>query len=337
MTPHPKQPPKKILILGFRDAQILDITGPMEILTSASDAMPHRAYEVMLAGPNSSSIKTTCGLSLSVDRSFRELSPSECRHIDTLIVAGGRGMRQHVSDPELIKVVQQTAKHARRITSVCTGAFVLAAAGLLNGKRAVTHWMYCDALSRSFPSVTVDQDAIYVRDGKVWTSAGVTAGMDLALALVEDDLGRELALDIARQKVMFMMRPGGQSQFSAHLAAQQPQDRPLSDLLQWIVDNVDRDLSVPALAQHAAMSERNFARHFTKETGTTPARFVEAARLQAARQKLEEDAISMDQIAHQSGFSNAERMRRAFQRHLGISPQDYRARFGRTPTAAQTV
>ena len=337
MTLRSNQVPKKILILGFQDAQILDITGPVEILTSASDATPDRAYEVILAGPNSSSIKTTCGLKLSVDRSFKDLSPSDCQNIDTLVVAGGRGMRQNVSDPDLMKVVQQTAKHARRVTSVCTGAFVLAAAGLLNGKRAVTHWMYCDALARNFPTVTVDQDAIYVRDGAVWTSAGVTAGMDLALALVEDDLGRELALDIARQKVMFMMRPGGQSQFSAHLAAQQPQDRPLSDLLQWILDNVDRDLSVPALAQHVAMSERNFARHFTKETGTTPARFVEAARLQAARQKLEEAAVPIDQIAYQSGFTNAERMRRAFQRHLGISPQDYRARFGRNPATAQTA
>ena len=329
--------PKKILILGFDDAQILDITGPMEILTSASDEMPRQAYDVTLAGPNALSLKTTCGIKLSVDLSFPDLTNADLRRVDTLIVAGGRGMRRNLLDPHLVNIVQKTAKHARRIASVCTGAFVLAAAGLLDGKRAVTHWMYCDALARNFPKVTVDQDAIYVRDGNVWTSAGVTAGMDLSLALVEDDLGRELALDVARQKVMFMMRPGGQSQFSAHLAAQKPQDRPLSELLQYIVDNVDRDLSVPALARHAAMSERNFARHFTKETGTTPARFVEAARLQTARQKLEEATFPIDQVAHQSGFTNAERMRRAFHRHLGISPQDYRARFGRSPTTTYSA
>ncbi len=325
--------PRQVVIAGFDGAQILDITGPAEIFASVGQDRSAPAYEVVLAGPRKSALSTTCGIDLSVDKAFGDFKAEDYRGIDTLVIAGGVGMRKNTSNAALMNFVTNAARHARRVTSVCTGAFVLAAAGLLDGKRAVTHWMYCNALEKNFPDITVDADAIYVRDGHVWTSAGVTAGMDLSLALIEEDLGRDVAIEIARQHVMFVMRPGGQSQFSAHLAAQQNHDRPFGDLLGWIAENVDKDLSVPSLARQAAMSERNFARQFTRETGTTPARFVEAARVQAARQLLEESARPIDQIAFQSGFSNAERMRRTFHRHLGISPQDYRARFGRQSQA----
>ncbi len=329
-SPTPSAKKKHIVILGCDDAQILDVTGPAEILQSAAELNGKNAYQVTLVGPRRDFISTTCGINLSVDRSFKQFTPEEIRNIDTLVVAGGRGMRRDAANVDLMRFVGKTAKTARRVTSVCTGAFILAAAGLLDGRRAATHWMYCDALKRNFPGIDVDQDAIYVRDGKVWTSAGVTAGMDLALALVEEDLGREVALEVARQKVMFMMRPGGQSQYSSHLAAQQSQDTPIGRLMKWILENVSDNLSVPELARQIAMSERNFARQFAKETGTTPARFVEAARVEAARRSLEEGCLHIDQISMECGFSNAERMRRAFHRHLGISPQDYRARFGKT-------
>lgn len=320
---------KHIVILACDDAQILDITGPAEIFQSAAELSGTDAYQVTLVGQRRDFITTTCGINLSVNRSFKQFTPEEVRNIDTLVVAGGRGMRRNAANNDIMRFVEKAAKKARRVTSVCTGAFILAAAGLLDGRRAATHWMYCDTLERNFPGIAVDQDAIYVRDGNVWTSAGVTAGMDLALALVEDDLGREVALEVARQKVMFMMRPGGQSQYSSHLAAQQSQDTPMGRLMKWILDNVSDNLSVPELARQAAMSERNFARQFAKETGTTPARFVEAARVEAARRSLEEGTLHIDQISMSCGFTNAERMRRAFHRHLGISPQDYRARFGK--------
>ncbi len=322
---------RRVAVLAFDDAQILDVTGPIEILTSASERTDTPAYEVSLVGAHRPHLTTTCGLKLSIDKAIDDYTNDDFAALDTLVVAGGAGMRRNAADPQIMRFVRHAAAHARRITSVCTGAFVLAAAGLLDGRRAVTHWMFCNTLERNFPHITVDPDAIYVRDGKIWTSAGVTAGMDLALALVEDDLGRDLALQIAREKVMFMMRPGGQSQYSSHLAAQQSHDAPFADLLRWIVENVDRDLSVPELAHQAAMSERNFARRFAEQTGTTPARFVEAARVQAARRSLEDVDAPMPHIARQSGFANAERMRRAFHRHLGISPQEYRDRFGRAP------
>lgn len=331
--PLPADTTKEIVIIGSDDAQILDITGPCEILSAAGSlASEQNAYAITLAAPKVGPLTTSSGLSLSADRSYLDFTDGEIDKIDTLIVSGGGGIRHHMEDPSLLAFVAKASAKARRVASVCTGAFVLAAAGLLDGRRAVTHWMYCDTLAKNFPEVQVDQDAIYVRDGDLWTSAGVTAGMDLALALVEDDLGRDVALEVARQKVMFMMRPGGQSQYSSHLAAQHNHSSPLSSLLSWIVDHIDQKLSISQLAAQAAMSERNFARHFSRETGTTPARFVEAARVEAARRSLEEtNTLAIDIIALKSGFTNAERMRRAFHRHLGISPQHYRDRFGHPP------
>lgn len=221
---------------------------------------------------------------------------------------------------------------ARRFGSICTGALVLAKAGLLEGRRATTHWNWCDELAQNYPGVTVDPDPIYVKDGNCYTSAGVTAGIDMTLALVEEDLGSELALRIARMMVVFLRRPGGQSQFSATLAAQsisQNRDhRSLGDLLAWIADNITRDLSIDMLARRAAMSPRNFARLFTQEIGKTPGTHVEDLRLEAARRQLESTAASLEEVAKFSGFNSAEVLRRVFARRLGTTPGQYRKSFG---------
>ena len=240
---------------------------------------------------------------------------------------GGEGTRAAILDERLTPFVKRTAGRSRRVASVCTGAFLLARAGLLDGRPATTHWAWCDALRRAFPAVKVLDDPIFVNDGDLWTSAGVTAGMDLALALVEEDHGPRLSLEIARQLVLFVKRPGGQSQFSAQLSAQTPEREPLRELQAWMVDHLDADLSVPALAQRAYMSERNFSRAFKAETGMTPAAYVEALRVERARLALETTAESADAIARRCGFGTPETMRRAFARRLGVSPAAYRTRF----------
>jgi transcriptional regulator GlxA family with amidase domain len=247
--------------------------------------------------------------------------------IDTLIVAGGDGTRTVMADESFLGEIRRLAPTCRRVASVCSGAFVLAAAGLLDGRRATTHWQWCDVLAESFPNVVVEGDHIFVRDGEVWTSAGVTAGIDLALAMVEEDVGREVALAIARRLVVFLKRPGGQSQFSAQLSGQLAERRSLSELQAWIVDHVDEDLPVERLADRAAMSIRNFSRAFRREVGMTPARFVERARVDRARRLLEESSASVDEIARCCGFGTAETMRRTFLRGVRVTPSDYRRRF----------
>ncbi len=320
---------RHVVMVTHPDAQILDVVGPIEILASVNDFMdsPSPAYRVTLAAPQRGAFATTCGVELVAHRGLDDFSESERLSIDTVMVAGGNGTAAAMRDPKVLRFLQSTAQTANRVVSICTGAFVLAEAGLLKGKRATTHWHHCDALQRNYPDTDVDRDAIYVRDGNVWTSAGVTAGMDLALALVAEDWGQELALAVARAHVMFMIRPGGQSQYSAHLLAQKGQGGPLANVLNWIVENTDQTLSVADLADRACMSERSFLRKFKSTTGTTPARFVEAARVETAKRILEREGASVDRVAHKSGFGNAERMRRAFQRHLGIAPVDYRQRF----------
>jgi transcriptional regulator GlxA family with amidase domain len=259
-----------------------------------------------------------------------DASIDACRFpIDTLIVAGGTGTRRAEEDERLIAWLGEAAKRSRRVASVCTGAFLLAKAGLLDGRRATTHWASCAELAERYPAVTVEPDPIFVRDGKVATSAGVTAGMDLALALVEEDVGREVALEAARWLVLFLKRPGGQAQFSAQLAAQTADRAPLRELQAWMPDHLTEDLSVPALARRAQMSERNFARAFRRETGMTPAAYVEAARVESARIALEAGDLPVEAVARQVGFGTVETMRRAFRRRVGVSPVDYRSRFRR--------
>jgi transcriptional regulator GlxA family with amidase domain len=248
--------------------------------------------------------------------------------VDTLLVAGFDGVSKVRYEPKFLSWLKEWCGRSRRFGSVCTGALVLAEAGLLDGRRATTHWNWCEELARDYPRVTVDPAPIYVRDGNCYTSAGVTAGIDLALALVEEDLGRLAALKAAQMMVVFLRRPGGQSQFSTTLMAQVSAKSPLNDLLSWLPENIQRDLSVKSLAQRAAMSPRNFARLFLQEVGKTPARYIEELRLEAARRQIESQAMSFDEVAASCGFASAEILRRVFERRLGVTPRQYRASFG---------
>lgn len=323
----PRTVPRQVLMLVYDDAQILDIAGPVQLLSAAMGASGSPAYTIELVAERRGPIGTTSGLALNAERSFADLTEGDLTSVDTFIVSGGYGSRREMENEAVLAFVREAAAPARRVVSICTGAVILAAAGLLDGRRAATHWAYAPTMRKRFPDVTVDDDAIYVRDGKFWTSAGVTAGMDLALALIEEDLGRDVALMLARHHVMYLMRPGGQSQFSAQLAAQHVGNERLARICAFIVENPGADLSVPALAARAAMSERSFARHFAAETGFTPAQFVERARLDEACRRLAREEASLDAISLEAGFGAAERMRRAFIRHLGVTPGRYRERF----------
>ena len=253
------------------------------------------------------------------------LSPQK-RPIDTLIVAGGAGVHAASQDKRLISWLAGRASAARRVASVCTGALVLGAAGLLDGKRVVTHWAECEHLARCYPKARVELDPIFLQDGKVWTSAGVTAGIDMSLAMVEKDLGHAAAMAVARDLVVFLKRPGGQSQFSAALALQQS-DSHLDDLHGWIAGHLAEDLSVPALAARARMGERTFLRRYSAAMGRTPARAVESMRVEAARQLLATTRLPIKRIAAQCGFGSEETMRRSILHKVGVTPSEYRSRF----------
>jgi transcriptional regulator GlxA family with amidase domain len=270
-------------------------------------------------------------LHITADKTFREVRGK----IDTLLVAGGDAIEQNETKPEAVQWLKRISLRIRRVGSVCTGAMLLARAGLLDGRRATTHWNWCQALIKHAPRADVDPHPIFVRDENVYTSAGVTAGMDLALALVEEDHGSRLALQVARNLVLYLRRPGGQSQFSAALSLQSTDRTPLRELEAWVLDNLHKPLTVPVLAQRVAMSPRNFARVFTKELKTTPAKFVERLRVEAARRRLEESHNSMETIADECGFGNINSMRNVFQRALKIAPGQYRRHFRHIKHQAQ--
>jgi len=300
----------------------LDVFGPVEVFSFACREVPG-AYRVEVVGSaGGGAITMSSGLRLHV-AALPEPPP---RH-DTLLVAGGEGARASVDDAAVVDWVARAAARARRITSVCTGAYLLAAAGLLDGRRAATHWGFSEELASLYPEVEVDPDPVFVRDGDVWTSAGITAGMDLALALVEEDLGPEVALSVARLLVVFLKRPGGQAQFSATLSAQQASRPALRDLQSWIAGHLREDLSVAALAERANLTERSFARAFRREVGQTPAVYVETLRVEHARMLLQDGAPSLEALAKASGFASADVLRRAFHRHVGVGPAVYRERF----------
>jgi transcriptional regulator GlxA family with amidase domain len=280
-------------------------------------------YEVAIVSRDGSPLTTSSGLQIVPHASFADAP----RGIDTLVIAGGQGSRAASADEKTLDWIAASSRAARRTASVCTGAFLLAAAGLLDGRRATTHWAAASELARLYPAVKVDPEPIYLRDGDVWTSAGVTAGMDLALALIEEDLDRDAALAIARHLVLFLRRPGNQAQFSAMLASQEPQRESLRELRRHILEHPAEDLSVQALAGRAHMSPRHFARCFRTETGVTPARYVEAVRLEAARRALEDTAAPVAEVARTCGFGTAETMRRVFLRALRSGPSEYRRRF----------
>lgn len=318
---------RRIIILVFPGFQNLDAMGPLEVFAAARDADGRPLYRVELWAEEAGAVETSSGLQILVEHGFGR-TPPVC---DTLIVAGGQGTAAACHNTRLTGWIAATAVRARRTASVCTGALVLAAAGLLAGRRAVTHWNWCGTLAALHPDITVEADPIFVQDGPVWTSAGVTAGMDLSLALVEADCGRDTALAIARDFVMYMKRPGGQAQFSATLAAQATGPGRIGAAQSFILDHLATDLSVAALADRAGMSPRNFARAFQRDAGTTPAEFVEQARIDAARRLLEDaPERTVEMIAAACGFTHADILRRAFQRRTGVSPGDYRDRFRST-------
>jgi transcriptional regulator GlxA family with amidase domain len=337
---------RTVLMVLFDQVQSLDVTGPLEVFTGANAWQASRggapAYGIRTASLGGRAVRTSSGLRLTPDGDLRDqqaprrgqlspgqlspgqLSPGQLSP-DLLIVPGGEGSRR--PDPELTAWLRAHGGQAGRLVSVCTGAFLLAEAGLLAGRRVTTHWAYCGALAARYPEVTVEPDPIFVRDGNVATSAGVTAGIDLALALVEDDLGREAALDIARHLVVFLRRPGNQAQFSAQLAGQLASREPLRDVQRWIAEHPAADLSVETLARAASLSPRQFARAFAAEVGLSPGRYVDQVRLEAARRRLEDTADGVEQTARSCGYGTPEAMRRAFVRALGVSPGEYRRRF----------
>ena len=331
MTPKaPRFPPsdtRVVEVLAYPSVKLLDVTGPIQVFASANAYMVQTGqptpYAISVLAQGGERVEASGGVELAT----RPLSLTDAV-IDTLIIAGGEGVAAAATDAGLSDWVRERAKRARRTASVCTGAFVLAASGMLDGRRAVTHWAFCRELARRCPSVQVEPDPIFIRDGTVWTSAGVTAGIDLALALVEEDLGRAVALAVARYLVVFLKRPGNQAQFSEFLSLQAAEDK-FGALHDWISHHLADDLSLPVLATQAGMSERSFSRHYAEQTGQTPARAIEKLRVQGAQHLLSETRLPVKRISQRCGFGSEETMRRSFLRVLDTTPQDYRARFTR--------
>jgi transcriptional regulator GlxA family with amidase domain len=326
MPEHPRfspNQPRRIELFAFPQVQILDLTGPLQVFTTANDIAGGDAppYAIDVVSQVGGGLASSAGLGL-----LTQALPPPDAALDTLIVAGGPGVEAAAADTDLVRWVRSRALRARRFASVCTGAILLASTGLLDGRRAATHWSLCAELARRFPAVRVEPDPIFVQDGPAWTSAGVTAGIDLALALVEQDLGRSVALAVARYLVVFLKRPGGQAQFSARLALQDADK--FEGLHEWLSGHLSDDLSLPVLARQAGMSERSFSRHYGEASGQTPARAIERLRVEAARTMLSDSALPVRRVAQRCGFGSEETMRRSFLRLLSTTPQDYRARFG---------
>jgi transcriptional regulator GlxA family with amidase domain len=317
--------PRVVELLAYPSVQLLDVTGPLQVFATANEQAIQSGlpapYQLRVIAKGSPRVMASAGLAI-----VAEPLPHAGQAVDTLMIAGGPGVETACADPELVEWVRQRAAKARRVASVCTGAFLLAASGVLDGRRAATHWSVCKAFAARYPAVQVEPDPIFVRDGAVWTSAGVTAGIDLALALVEQDLGRTVALAVARYLVVFLKRPGGQAQFSAALSLQSAEDE-FGALHDWINRHLADEISLPMLADRAGMSERSFSRHYAEATGLTPARAVERLRVEAARRLLSESRLPVKRISQRCGFGSEETMRRSFLRVLSATPQDYRARF----------
>jgi transcriptional regulator GlxA family with amidase domain len=312
---------RKVVIVGPPPVQVLDVTGPLEVFSNAP------GYEVQLANPGTErTLRTNRCIVLGEAIPIAEVIGP----IDTLVIAGGPGAEGGVYDPAFIAWIGDAAKRSRRVASICTGAFLLAEAGLLNGKQAVTHWSFCDRLAREYPRVTVRPDPIYLRDGSIYTSAGITAGIDLSLALVEEDHGHETALRIARFLVMFLVRPGGQAQYSHMLSHQALASKPLRELQVWMLQHLRDDLTVESLAERIGMSSRHFTRVCLRETGMNPGHFVDRMRVEAAQQIIDSSSRGLKEIADSCGFRSADTMRRAFLRVLGITAAEYASRFKST-------
>ncbi|MDH5257664.1 MAG: GlxA family transcriptional regulator [Gammaproteobacteria bacterium] len=321
-------PTHNVIMVGFENAQILDITGPLEVFSRTSRWLVDHGYTknlpyaVELVAASEGEFSCSSGISLVATRSYRDVSD-----VDTLLVSGGIGYQTVCESEALLDWIRTKATEVKRVGSICTGAFILAKAGLLENKKATTHWAYCEKLRLDGETINVETDAIYVKQGKVYTSAGVTSGMDMALAMVEEDWGKKVALAVAQELVLYLKRPGGQSQFSRQLGMQEAEDSKIAQLQVWMRENPVENLSVPTLAERMAMSERNFVRRFSDEVGTTPAKYVEQIRVEMARRCLEDTDWPIEKLAKQSGFNNAETLRRTFLRNVGVTPKEYRTRF----------
>jgi transcriptional regulator GlxA family with amidase domain len=314
--------PRRIAMMIYPGIAPLDVTGPLQVFGISNFLTKRQLYEIMTVAPTAEPVPTGLGFAMVPACAMTALP----QPIDTLLVSGGSGP-DTVTDPAILDWLARTAPKARRFGSICTGAFVLAAAGLIENKRVTTHWALSDELARRHPTARVEVDAIYIRDGKLCTSAGISAGIDLALALLEEDHGRELALRVARFLVLFRKRSGGQAQFSTELKAQFSSIPAIQQVQEWCLENLDGDLHVGALARRAAMSERSFIRAFREDTGKTPADFVISARLRAACRLLEDTELPAKTVALRCGLHSAAAMRRAFMRRLGVSPAQYRDKF----------
>jgi transcriptional regulator GlxA family with amidase domain len=317
--------PHRVVVLAFDGLQLLDLAGPVDVLRAATLLGATPGYDVVVATPGGGPARSDAGVSIGADRSLVEAAGSDLP--GTMLVVGGLGVHALAGDQAVLADLRQLASRSGRVASVCTGALLLGAAGLLDGYRATTHWASCGDLAARCPAVEVLPDRIHVQDRDRWTSAGVTAGIDLALALVEHDHGPELAHAVAGWLVVFARRPGGQAQFSAQLRADPARTPAIAAVQRWLPDHLDEDLSVAALARRAHMSERSFARAFRRETGTTPAAFVEQLRLDAARRLLETSDLTVPAVARAVGLRHGETLHRAFRRHVGTTPDRYRQHF----------
>ena len=318
--------PKHIVIVGYDDLTSLDLSGPLEAFSSAfledSSSNPQPCYKVTIAALGAKTFRSVSGLRMTATCSLSSL-----RHIDTLLIPGGRGIRLSPAAPKLAHWISRRASGIRRIASVCTGVYAIAPTGLLDGRRVTTHWKFADQLASRFPALKVDANALYIRDGKFYTSAGVTAGIDLSLALIEEDFGPRVALAVARELVVYMKRPGGQEQFSEPLKFQVATTSRFADLAAWMLGRLNKDLSVEVMAEHINLCPRQFSRRFRLEFNSSPAAFVQRLRLDEARKRLSASGGTVESIAESVGFHDPDSFRRAFMHRFGVPPAHYRSRF----------
>ena len=318
--------PKHIVIVGYDDLASLDLSGPLEAFSSASledsNGNPQPCYKVTIAALGAKTFSSVSGLRMTATCFLGSL-----RHIDTLLIPGGRGIRLSPSGPKLADWISRRANGIRRIASVCTGVFAIAPSGLLDGRRVTTHWKFAAELASRFPALKVDANALHIRDGKFYTSAGITAGIDLSLALIEEDFGPRVALAVARELVVYMKRPGGQEQFSEPLKFQVASTSRFADLAAWMLGHLDKDLSVEAMAEQMNLCPRQFSRRFSLEFNSSPAAFVQRLRLDEARKRLSAAGCTVKHVAESVGFHDPDSFRRAFMHRFGVAPTHYRSRF----------
>ncbi|MES2366954.1 MAG: DJ-1/PfpI family protein [Pseudomonadota bacterium] len=317
-------------IIVYPGFKALEAIGPLKVFDYANNCLHQRnlagGYEVAIASTKTGMVSSDTLMSLHATKAISIFALP-----DLALIVGAHDIEQALQDShEIVEWVAYAAPKMNRLAALCTGSFFLAEGGALNGRRATTHWSFAERLRKGYPEVKVDADAIFIREGNIWTSAGVTAGMDLALAIVEEDFGREIALEVARDLVIYLKRPGGQSQFSVHLSSQMTTHPTIRELQNWIMSHLDDDLNIPKLAARVAMSERNFARVFHRETAESPADFIERARFEVARRMLEENKSPLKVISLKTGFRTEEKMRRVFQKKIGVTPKVYRERFSTT-------